>query len=66
MNVDTLPPMLLNTRTAAQLLAIGQRTLWELTAPRGPIPAVKIGRCVRFDRRDLIAFIDARKEASPC
>jgi excisionase family DNA binding protein len=46
---------------AAKALAIGQRTLWALTK-RGVIPAVRIGRSVRYDVRDLAAFIDRAKE----
>ncbi|MDY7011200.1 MAG: helix-turn-helix domain-containing protein [Planctomycetota bacterium] len=55
-------PLLLSTRDAAQFLALGERTLWALTAPRGPIPCVRIGRAVRFDRRDLTRWVDGRKE----
>lgn len=54
-------PLLLSYPAAAKFLGIGQRTLWDLTVPRGPIPSVHIGRSVRFDRRDLIAFVDAQK-----
>jgi len=30
-------------REAARLLSISERTLWSLTAPRGPIPALRLG-----------------------
>jgi len=33
----------LRPREAAKVLGISERTLWGLTAPRGPIPAVKLG-----------------------
>src|SRR5262245_29013350 len=53
-NADTQPaPMLVDARTAARLLAISERSLWALTAPRGPIACVRIGRAVRYDPRDL-------------
>jgi len=35
-----------------------------LTKPRGPIPAAKIGRLVRYDVKDLQAFLDAQKTAA--
>ncbi len=38
----------LRPREAAKALGIGQRLLWDLTAPRGPIPAVKVGACVLY------------------
>jgi excisionase family DNA binding protein len=61
----TEPPpvvqLLLSPPQAAQALAIGQRKLWELTN-RGVIRAVRIGRAVRYDVRDLAAFIDRAKE----
>jgi len=66
MTTNTTPalkPFLVDTHVAAETLSISERTLWGLTAPRGPIPVVRIGRSVRYDQRDLIAFIDGRKEA---
>jgi excisionase family DNA binding protein len=53
--------LLLTAPEAAKALAIGQRKLWELTN-RGIIRAVRIGRAVRYDLRDLEAFIAAQKE----
>jgi excisionase family DNA binding protein len=53
--------LLLAPPEAAKALAIGQRKLWELTN-RGVLPAVRIGRSVRYDVRDLAAFIDRAKE----
>jgi len=53
--------LLLQTREAAEALSISERTLWSLTAPRGSIPVVKIGRAVRYHVRDLEAFIADRK-----
>jgi predicted DNA-binding transcriptional regulator AlpA len=37
-------PLALRPREAAKALGISARTLWNLTAPRGPIPCVRIGR----------------------
>ena len=54
------PKLLLTAREAAESLAISERTLWDLTR-RGEIPRLKIGASVRYDLRDLQAFIDKRK-----
>ena len=29
---------------AAEALGISERTLWSLTAPRGPIPCIRVGK----------------------
>ncbi len=45
----TVPaPLALRPKDAAQALGIGQRKLWELTQPRGPIPCVRVGVCVLY------------------
>ncbi len=36
-------PLALRPREAANALGISARTLWGLTAPRGPIPCLRIG-----------------------
>lgn len=51
---------LLTAREAAQQLAIGLRKLWQLTNT-GELRCVRIGRSVRYDPRDVAAFIDARR-----
>jgi hypothetical protein len=56
------PQLLLTARAAAAALSVSERTLWALTHPRGPLPAVRLGRAVRYDVRDLAAFIDRAKE----
>lgn len=58
----TQPDLLLRPRDAALALATSERKLWELTRPRGPIPCVRVGRSVRYDPRDLHAYIDAAKQ----
>ena len=57
-------PLLLTMRQAAQMMAIGERTLWELTR-RGAIPCVRIGRAVRYSPLALQAWIEAHKRAEP-
>jgi hypothetical protein len=56
------PALLVDSREAARLLAVSERTLWSLTSPRGPIRSVRIGRSVKYDPRDLQAFVDAQKK----
>jgi excisionase family DNA binding protein len=56
-------PILLTSRQAAKLLSIGERTLWRLSHD-GPIPLIKIGKSVRYDRRDLLAWIARTKTQS--
>jgi hypothetical protein len=56
------PSLLLKPRVAAAALSVSERTLWAMTQPRGPIPAVRLGRAVRYAVRDLEAFIDRAKE----
>lgn len=57
-----LKPLLLRPRDAARVLGIGERLLWSMTAPRGPIPCVRFGRCVLYPLTDLQALIDSLKE----
>lgn len=52
---------LLNSKQATTYLGIGVRTLWTMTAPRGPIPVVRIGNRVCYSIEDLDQFVrDAR------
>jgi excisionase family DNA binding protein len=54
-------PRLLRPREAATLLAVSIRKLWQLTNMR-LIPSVRIGRSVRYDLRDLEAWIEQQKD----
>lgn len=56
--VDAL--LLLDSREAARRLGISARTLWTLT-DEGRVKAVRINRLVKYDPRDLLAFIDSAK-----
>jgi excisionase family DNA binding protein len=49
-------PLLVDTKMAAELLTIGERSLWRLTK-RGDIPAIRLGRSVRYRVADLEAYI---------
>lgn len=55
-------PLALRPRAAAKALGIGERTLWNLTAPRGPIPVVKVGTARLYRVADLDAWLAARVE----
>jgi len=61
-NPSTLPKLLLNAREAAKALSICPKTLWSMTAPRGDLPSVRIGRRVLYDPADLQRWIEAQKE----
>jgi len=54
--------LLLSTREAAKCLGTSERNLWKLTAPRGPIPAVRFGRVVRYSPDDLRAWIKQSRQ----
>lgn len=43
----TLPPRLLTSRQAAEMLNIGERSLWTMRQT-GQLPFVKIGKSVRI------------------
>jgi hypothetical protein len=40
---DVPSPLALRPRDAAKALGVSARTLWALTAPRGPVPCVRVG-----------------------
>ena len=58
-NVET-SRLLLRPREAATAMSISERALWALTA-KGKLPAVRIGRCKRYDPADLQRFIESQK-----
>jgi hypothetical protein len=45
--------LLIPSRDAARMLSVSERTLFAMTAPRGPIGAVKIGRAESKNPRVL-------------
>lgn len=47
---------LLKPREAAKRLQVSERTLWANTVPRGDIPAIRIGHCVRYSEEALAEF----------
>lgn len=55
--------LLLTFDAAAEMLAVSPRTVWSYVK-RGVLPVVRMGRAVRIDRRDLLAFIDRMKDSN--
>ena len=55
------PRRLFTVQEAAQYLAVSTSTLYGWVWQRR-IPFVKIGRALRFDPRDLEAFVEANKQ----
>jgi len=58
MSIGSLTEPLLNADEAAQLLHVPRSTLYELVRSRH-LPHVRIGRTLRFVRRDLAAWIES-------
>lgn len=56
--------LLWTPREAAEQLAICEKTLWSWTAPRGPIPAVRFGKAVRYSAAALSQFIAAAESGA--
>lgn len=54
------PVQLLTSDQAAERLAISQSGLRKLVA-RGVVPAIKLGKSVRFDPRDLAGVVRANR-----
>ena len=55
---------LLDRAGAAEYLATSERHVQELWATRR-IPAIKVGRLVRFHRTDLDKFIESNRQGRP-
>ena len=67
MATPTVDPLALRPREAAKALGISARTLWGLTAPRGPIPCLRIGhgkrQTVLYPVAHLQAWLSRQAEA---
>ena len=55
--------LLLTPMQAAKALTISQRTLWQLKTD-GKIRCIRINRLVRYDPKDLTAYIERQKKLS--
>jgi excisionase family DNA binding protein len=62
--VEDLPTRLLKPAEAAEMLGLSVKALANRRRAR-EIPYVLIGRLVRFDLRDLEAYIDSRRRGGP-
>lgn len=56
-NLSGAAPLALRPKEAAKALGIGQRKLWELTHPRGPIPCARVGCSVLYPYHLLQAWL---------
>lgn len=64
MNTDrpaTAEPLLYTRRQVAAMLGLCEKSVWALTRS-GRLPAVRIGRAVRYSRDDILTFIEAAKD----
>lgn len=55
---------LLTEKQLAERLSISSRTLQTDRQRGGGIPYLKIGRSVRYDRDDVVAYLNSRKRTS--
>ena len=55
------PKLLIDAHAAAEALDISARSLWSVTAPRGDVPCVRIGRAIRYSPANLERWIGARR-----
>lgn len=57
-------PLLVTPIEAAKLLSVSPRKLWGMTAPRGPLPVVRLGRTVRYSVGDLANALEKLRSNS--
>jgi predicted DNA-binding transcriptional regulator AlpA len=55
---------LLTARQCAARLQISERSVWAISAPRGALRCVRIGKLCRYDPADVTLFIEQSKGAS--
>ncbi len=53
---------ILTAPEAAKYIRVYEKTLWELSAPRGPISVVRFKRCVRYEIGALKKFLASHTE----
>jgi len=56
------PTLLMTCAEACRALRVSPRWLWQRTAPRGDIPAIRVGRMVRYDPADLLRWAESHKK----
>lgn len=60
-------PLLWNSDSACQALGVSAKTLFNITAPRGDLPCVRLGtsgRILRYDPDAVRAYVQRRLQAS--
>jgi hypothetical protein len=67
MATQTVESLALRPRDAAKALGMSARTLWGLSAPRGPIPCLRVGhgkrQTVLYPVADLQTWLSRQAEA---
>ena len=48
---------LTDARETAEALSVSEKTLWNYSQPRGPIPCYRLGSRVLYDLREVIEAI---------
>ena len=68
MAMQSVEPLSLRPREAAKALGISVRTLWSLSAPRGPIPCLRLGggkrKSVLYPMLELRAWLSQQTSAA--
>ena len=62
---DENSKLLLTVRETAAMLSISERKLWNLTN-ENEIPAIRIGRSVRYSVEDVQQWIDTKRNEGTC
>lgn len=66
--MTTVESLALRPREAAKAIGVSPRTLWGLTAPRGPIPCVRLGQgkrqAVLYPVDQLREWLNRQSEAT--
>ncbi|HEY2760763.1 MAG TPA: helix-turn-helix domain-containing protein [Pirellulales bacterium] len=68
MTTHSVESLALRPRDAAKALGISARTLWGLSAPRGPIPCLRVGcgkrQTVLYPVADMQAWLTRQAESA--
>jgi predicted DNA-binding transcriptional regulator AlpA len=62
--VEKKDKSLLTARETAKLLSTSEKTLWNMTSPRGPVPAIRFGKSVRYIINDVIQALSHHSQSS--
>lgn len=62
--VGVVQPLAVDARTAAQMLSISERSLFDLVAPRGQIRVVRVGQRRLFPIFELERWLREQTEAA--